>query len=49
MVFGKCLYVNFRTTGNFGGGKFNETVLAILKEIFCEVELSHWKCPVGEI
>lgn len=39
MVFGKCLYVNFRTTGNFGGGKFNETVLAILKEIFCEVEL----------
>lgn len=39
MDLGKCLYVNFRTTGNFGGGKFNETVLAILKEIFSEVEL----------
>lgn len=39
MELGKCLYVNFGTTGNFGGGKFNETVLGILREIFREVEL----------
>lgn len=50
MGWGKCLYVNFKTTGNFGGGKFNETVLSILREVFNEVELcsfplemSRWK------
>ncbi|MCD8318119.1 MAG: glycosyltransferase family 4 protein [Paraprevotella sp.] len=39
MELSKCLYVNFKTSGNFGGGKFNETVLSILQEIFKEVDL----------
>ena len=39
MSLGKCLYVNFHTEGNFGGGKFNKTILALLKDLFDEVDV----------
>ena len=33
-----CLYINFALDGNYGGGKFNETMLEMLRELFGEVE-----------
>ena len=33
-----CLYINFALDGNYGGGKFNETMLEMLRELFGEVD-----------
>lgn len=35
---GPCLFVNFTSNDNFGGGKFNETILEMLKDIYEEVD-----------
>lgn len=40
-----CLYVNFDDGYNFGGGKFNQTVLLLLQDVFVNVDICTF--PMG--
>ena len=42
-----CLYINFRLSGNYGGGKYNETILCILKELYCVVDVMSFPAEIG--
>jgi len=37
-LLGSCLYVNFTSNDEFGGGKFNETILEMLRELYNDVD-----------
>ncbi len=44
-----CLYINFDLDGNYGGGKYNRTILDILKELFSVVDTMSFTADGGRL